>query len=78
MSRLTLSQKREGHILQNNKEEFLISLAKYTEAMAEKAAKQLLEEQMKKYKKPEEGQSIGEIESNKNGKIKENRKKKFS
>ena len=46
--------------------------------MAEKAAKQLLEEQMKKYKKPEEGQSIGEIESNKNGKIKENRKKKFS
>jgi hypothetical protein len=72
MSRITLSQTRERHILWNNKEEFLISLAKHTEARAEKAAKQLLEEQIKKYKRSEEGQSVDDMESNKNAKIKEN------
>jgi len=78
MSRITLSQTRERHILRNNKEEFLISLAKHKEARDEKAAKQLLEEQMKKYKRPEEGQNIDDMESNKNVKIKEKGKKKFS
>jgi hypothetical protein len=70
MSRRTLSQTREGHILRNNKEEFLISLAKQTEAGAEKAAKQLLEEQTKKYKRPEEGQKLDDMESNKDVEIK--------
>jgi len=78
MSRRTLSQTREGHILRNNKEEFLISLAQQTEARAEKAAKQLLEEQTKEYKRPEEGQRLDDTESNKNEEIKEKRKKKFS
>jgi hypothetical protein len=48
MSLRTLSQTKERHILRNNKENFLISLTKHKEARAEKATKQLLEEQMKK------------------------------
>jgi hypothetical protein len=57
MSRRTLSQRRERHILRNNKEEFLISLAKHTEARAEKAAKQLLEEQMKNTRGQKKGKA---------------------
>jgi len=78
MSRRTLSQTRERHILRNNKEEFLIILTKHTETRAEKAAKQLLEEQIKKkYKKPEEGQSIDDMESNKNGEINEKKEEEI-
>jgi hypothetical protein len=44
MSGATLSQTKEGYILQNSKEELLISLTKRKDAKTEKAEKQLLED----------------------------------